>query len=178
MRFKILVVGVMKWKRLEFPPQCCLSRQQLEITLLNYIQVPVHISLYTMSLIAPASVNEYPVCFLSNSQCLCLSVTFSFPHVSEEDIIFYEARQLCSVLYQPVLLERRASGGHGCKGWRSPSSLPGAGALPACPVSAPSPARVPTPITRRNGAGCAFNIRPLCGIKCCPRARREVKHVI
>lgn len=125
-RFKILVVGVIKWKRLEFPPtKSCLSRQQLGITLLNYIQVLVHISLYAMSLIAPASVNEYPVCFLSNSQCLCLSVTSSFPHVSEEDIIFYEARQLCSVLYQPVLLERRASGGHGHEG--SPSLLPGTG---------------------------------------------------
>ena len=156
------------------PTKSCLSRQQLGIALLNYIQVLVHISLYAMSLIAPASVNEYPVCFLSNSQCLCLSVTSSFPHVSEEDIIFYEARQLCSVLYQLVLLERRASGGRGHEG--SPSPLPGTGEpCLGAPISAPNPARVPPLITCRNGARCAFNIRPLCvkltslcGINCYP----------
>lgn len=72
----LLVLKVTKWKRQKFPQKFSSHWWQLGITFPNYILVPILIYLHEIAFITPASLNEYPVVCLSNSQRMFISQLF------------------------------------------------------------------------------------------------------
>ena len=145
------------------PTKSCLSRQQLGITLLNYIQ-STGPHFFVCNVINSSSLCEWISCLLSLQFTVSLFISHLFlPSClrGRHYLLWGQAAVLCSVPACPPGTQSQ---------WRARAwglALPATGCGKPClgaPVSAPSPARVPPLIICRNRARCALNIRPLCEI--------------